>query len=138
MKYSAEALERFINATLSGKPIDREDATAAAFAIIAARRGDDIRGPLGLRPKPGQRRKAFDPDQVMIGSPPFDIVLRLVADRLHYPDAIEQFNRLVPHVTPRTVERYIAAIRPRAESMYASRGNPLIALMVDHALKTPE
>ncbi|MDA9981525.1 hypothetical protein N9H39_02065 [Gammaproteobacteria bacterium] len=118
-RYTQEQIFRFINDAIKGRELDKDSAMAAADALIDYFSGIDIKKKLGLDRKRGQHGQILDTSKVYIDDPLFGIVVSYVAKQITYAQAKEKFKKQVGKgVGDRTIERYIADIKPRAESEY--------------------
>ena len=120
MTYDKESLLRFVNATINGEPADREDANAAAEALLDMLCGADLRRELGLVRKPGQRGAARDMDSVTIDSAEFGIALKYVAKRCQHKDAVAAIADLTKK-EEKTAVKYLKQLRDRAQRAHELR-----------------
>jgi len=117
-----ETLGRYINAALKrdGQP-DREDARAVAWLLLTmitdVQQGRDPKRHLTGMGFRKQRTARFRPGNASIDTPEFDLVLQHVAGDLTYSEVVVLLGKMHPAET-RTVEGWIAEIKPRAESTY--------------------
>ena len=117
------AIERFFLNTINGETADPADAMQAAVMLWAIRRGvragDDMNVELhrllGIKQA---KYKMFDPDAAFIDSPAFHIVLEYVRGNIRHVDAKEQFAKKVCSASDRSIESWIAAIKPRAKAIH--------------------
>jgi len=116
------AIERFFLDTINGRSVDPADAMQAAVMLWAIRRGiragDDMNVELRqlLKTKKA-KHKRFDPNLAFIDSPAFGIVLEYVRGNIRHVDAVKKFNKEVCSASDRTIEKWIADIKPRAQAI---------------------
>lgn len=90
----------------------------AAEAIHAALQTQQGRKAAGLPKR--TRGLTYDPDKATIGTDEFEVVLKLVLGKIDMEQArVEVAHLLSLEMDHKTIDRYIHAIRPRAESFAA-------------------
>jgi hypothetical protein len=120
------AIERFFLDTINGRSVDPADAMQAAVMLWAIRRGrragdnmnKELRALLGTK-KINKGKFDFRPEQATMDSDAFAIVLRLLRDEnFTEQDAVNEFGWYVAEdASPKTIDRWIKAIKPRAEKV---------------------
>jgi len=117
------AIERFFLDTINGQPVDPADAMQAAVMLWAIRRGvrggDDMNVELRqLLQIKKAKHKMFEPNLAYIDSPAFGIVLEYVRGNIRHVDAVKEFKKEVCSASNRSIETWIADIKPRAQAIH--------------------
>ncbi len=117
-----ETLSRFINAAMArdGQP-DHKDAQAVAWLLLNlitdVQHGRNLKAHFTRMGFRKQRTAIFSPRNASIDTPEFELVRQHVAGKLTYSEVVELLGSMHPADT-RTVQGWIAEIKPRAESTH--------------------
>lgn len=123
-KAAKEQLQRFIGDIWNHREPSEADKQAAADALIYAMNGNDLRIPLGMKRKRGERGPLINPDMVALDDPLFGIVCALVREEIDQEKAEQLFSNECETLTgkaldDKTIRKYIDAILPRAKQNVA-------------------
>lgn len=123
---TTEKIEEFVNTITqnlgSSYVVPSEESTKAAAAFLleliqAGKYGDSwnsYKKRIGVRQIFGEKQK-FKAEWETLDSPMYGVMFDLVLEKITTADAKDRLRQLGYHASDRTIERWIKALRPRAE-----------------------